>query len=56
MARKFSLKMPDFHVAFSGPLHVVNLRHVTHGFISRPKEGILMIFFLPEKSDGFGRV
>jgi len=36
-------------------LHAVNLRHVTDGFTSPPKEGVLRIFS-PEKSDGFGRV
>jgi hypothetical protein len=51
-----SLKMPDFHVAFRDILHAVNLRHGTHSFTSLPKEGVLRIFFLPEKSDGFGRV
>jgi hypothetical protein len=30
-------------------------RHGTDGFTSPPKEGVLRIF-LPEKSDGFGRV
>jgi hypothetical protein len=30
-------------------------RHGTDGFISPPKEGVLIIF-LPEKSDGFGQV
>jgi hypothetical protein len=30
-------------------------RHGTDGFTSPPKEGALKIF-LPEKSDGFGRV
>jgi hypothetical protein len=56
MAGKFSLKIPDFHVAFRDLLHAVNLRHGTHGFTSLPKEGELRTFFLPEKSDGFGRV
>ena len=36
-------------------LHAVNLRRATDGFTSPPKEGALRIF-LPEKSDGFGRV
>ena len=48
--------MPDFHVAFRNLLHAVNLRHGTDGFTSSPKEGVLRIFFRPEKSDGFGRV
>jgi hypothetical protein len=52
MAGKFSLKITDFHVAFSGLLYAVNLRHGTHSFISLPKEGV---FFRPEKVDGFGR-
>jgi hypothetical protein len=55
-AGKFSLKMPDFHAAFRDLLHAVNLRHGTHSFTSLPKEGVLRIFFGPEKSDGFGRV
>jgi hypothetical protein len=55
-AGKFSLKMPDFHVAFRVILYAVNLRHGTHSFTSLPKEGVLRIFFRPEKSDGFGRV
>jgi hypothetical protein len=53
---KFSLKIPDFHVAFKDLLHAVNLRHGTHGFTSIAKEGVLRIFFRPEKSDVFGRV
>ena len=36
-------------------LHAVNL-HGTNGFTLLPKEGVLRIFFRPEKSDGFGRV
>jgi hypothetical protein len=45
MAGKFSLKMPDFRVAFRDLLHAVNLRHGTHSFTSLPKEGVLRIFF-----------
>ena len=56
MADEFCLKMPDFHVTFGDLLHAVNLRHGTDGFTSPPKEGVLRIFFLPEKSNGFGRV
>jgi hypothetical protein len=52
----FSLKFPDFHITFRELLHAVNLRHGTHSFTSLPKEGVLKIFFRPEKSDGFGRV
>jgi hypothetical protein len=37
-------------------LHAANLRHETDGFLSPPKEGMLKIFFRPEKSDGFSRV
>jgi hypothetical protein len=37
IAGKFSLKMPDFHVAFRDILHAVNLRHGTHSFTSLPK-------------------
>jgi hypothetical protein len=40
---KFSLKMPDFHVAFSELLRALNL-HGTHSFTSLPKEGVLRIF------------
>jgi hypothetical protein len=57
MAGKFSLKMPDFHVAFRDLLHAVNLRHGTDGFTSPPKEDVLRIFFFRhEKSEAFGRV
>ena len=56
MADEFCLKMPDFHLTFRDLLHAVNLRHGTNGFTSLPKEGVLSIFFRPEKSDGFGRV
>jgi hypothetical protein len=45
MAGKFSLKMPDFQVAFRVVLNAVNLRHGTHSFTSFPKEGVLRIFF-----------
>jgi hypothetical protein len=44
MAGKFSLKMPEFYVAFRDLLHAVNLRHGTHSFTSLPKEGMLRIF------------
>jgi hypothetical protein len=55
MAGKFSLKMPDFHVAFRDLLHAVNMRHGSDGFTS-PSEGRRAedFFFRPEKSDGFG--
>jgi hypothetical protein len=56
MAGKFSLKMPDFHVAFMDPLYDVNLRHGTHSFTSPPKEGVLRNFFAlknPTVSAGF---
>jgi hypothetical protein len=56
MAGKFSLKMPDFHVAFKDLSQAVTLRHGTHSFTSLSKEGVLRIFFRPEKSDDFGRV
>ena len=56
MADEFCLKMPDIHVTFRDLLHAVNLLHGTKGFTSFPKEGLLRIFFRPEKSDGFGRV
>jgi hypothetical protein len=49
MTGKFSLKMPDFHVAFRDLLHAVNVRHGTHGFTSLPKEGVLRIFFFALK-------
>ncbi|MDR2898158.1 MAG: hypothetical protein LBU99_05015, partial [Spirochaetaceae bacterium] len=59
MAGKFSLNMPDFHVAFRDLLHAVNLRHGTHRFASLPKEGVLRIFFFalknPTASAGFER-
>jgi hypothetical protein len=53
MSGKFCLNV-DFHVTFRDLLHAIKLRHVTDGFTSPPKEGVLRIFF--EKSDGFGRV
>jgi hypothetical protein len=56
MAGKFSLKMPEFHVAFRDLLHAVNLRHGTHSFTSLLKEGVLRIFFdlkNPTASAGF---
>ena len=37
-------EMPDFHLAFRGLLHAVNLQHGTDGFTSPPKEGMLKIF------------
>jgi hypothetical protein len=56
MAGKFSLKMPDFHIAFRDLSHSVNLRHGTHSFTSLPKVGVLRIFFAlkdPTASAGF---
>jgi hypothetical protein len=50
MVGKFSLKMPDFHVAFRDLLHSVNLRHGTHSFTSLLKEGVLRIFFFTLKN------
>jgi hypothetical protein len=44
MGGKFSLKMPEFQIAFRDLLHAVNLRHGTHSFTSLPKEGVLMNF------------
>jgi hypothetical protein len=34
MAGKFSLKMPDLHVAFRDLLRAINLRHGNHSFTS----------------------
>jgi hypothetical protein len=45
MAGKFSLKMPDFDVAFRDLLHTVNLRHGTHSFTSLPKGRCAEDFF-----------
>jgi hypothetical protein len=45
----------DFHVNRRDILHAAKLLHGTEGFNSPPKDGMLWIF-LPEKSDGFGRV
>jgi hypothetical protein len=58
MAGRFSLKMPDFHVAFRDLLYAVNLRHETHSFTSPPKEGVLRIFFFfaLKNPTGFGPV
>jgi hypothetical protein len=51
MAGKFSLKMPDFHVAFRDLLHAANLRHGTDWFTSFPKGRSAEDIFHPEKSD-----
>jgi hypothetical protein len=45
MAGKFSLKMPDFHVAFMDLFHAVNIRHGTHSFTSLPKGRRVEDFF-----------
>jgi hypothetical protein len=37
-------------------LHAAKLGHGTYYFTSPPKEGILWILRMPEKSNGFGRV
>jgi hypothetical protein len=55
---KFSLKLPDFHVALRDLLLAVNLRHGTHSCTSLPKEGVLRIFLFftlknPTTSAGF---
>jgi hypothetical protein len=34
----------DFHITFRDLLHTANLRHVTDGFTSPPKEGVLVNF------------
>jgi hypothetical protein len=47
MSLKFCLNA-DFHVTFRDLLHAVKLRHVTDGFTSPPKEGVLRIFFRPK--------
>jgi hypothetical protein len=36
---------PDFHVTPRDLLHAVNQRHVTHGFTTLPKKGVLRIFW-----------
>jgi hypothetical protein len=36
-------------------LHAAKLGHGTYYFTTPPKEGTLKIFWLPEKSNGFGR-
>jgi hypothetical protein len=57
MTGKFSLKMPDFHVAFRDLLHAVHLRHGTHSFTSLPKGRRAEEFFFALKNpEGFGRV
>jgi hypothetical protein len=57
MTSKFSLEMPDFHVAFRDLLHVVNLRHGTHSFTSLPKgrcdEDFIFTLKNPTASAGF---
>jgi hypothetical protein len=47
------LNFEDFRWDF---LHVAKLGHGTYYFPSPPKEGILWILRMPEKSNGFGRV
>jgi hypothetical protein len=47
------LNFEDFRWDF---LHAAKLGHGTYCFTSPPKEGILWIFRMPEKSNGFGRV
>ena len=47
--RKFCLRL-RLPRQFRDLLRAANLRHGTHGFTSLPKEGVLRIFFLPEKS------
>jgi hypothetical protein len=47
------LNFEDFRWNF---LHAAKLGHGTYYFTSPPKEGILWIFLMPEKSKGFGRV
>jgi hypothetical protein len=47
------LNFEDFRWDF---LHAAKLGHGTYYFTSPPKEGILWIFRMPEKSNGFGRV
>jgi hypothetical protein len=56
MAGKFSLKMPDFHVAFRGSF--TRRKSTTWDpQLYFPSEGRRAEdFFRPEKSDGFGRV
>jgi hypothetical protein len=56
MAGKFSLRTPDFHVAFTDLLHAVNLRNASHSFTFLPKEGVMRIFLAlknPTTSAGF---
>ena len=57
-ARKCPVILPKFRLPrkFRDLLHAANLRHVTDGFISPPKEGVLRIFFAlknPTASAGF---
>jgi hypothetical protein len=56
MAGKFSLKMPDFQVAFRDLLHAINLRHGTHSFTSLSEGKRAEDFFAlknPTASAGF---
>jgi hypothetical protein len=48
-------EMAAFFSPFRDLLHAANLRHGANFFTSLPKEGMLRIYFSPEKSDGFGR-
>jgi hypothetical protein len=52
---KFSLMIVTSTEIVMDFLHAANQRHGTDSFTSPLKEGVLRIF-LPEKSNGFGRV
>jgi hypothetical protein len=57
MACKFSLKMPDFHVAFRDILQArkAAIWYPPFSFLAAVTR-FVYFFFRPEKSDGFGRV
>ena len=56
MAGNFDRKLRLPRIHFRVLLHAANMRHRTNGFTSLPKEGVLRIFFRPEKSNVFARV
>ena len=50
MAGNFDRKLRLPRIHFGVLLHAANMLHGTNGFTSLPKEGVLSIFFRPEKN------
>ena len=49
MAGNFDRKLRLPRIHFRVLLHAANMQHVTNGFTSLPKEGVLRLFFSPRK-------